>query len=127
MKLQGCHVLVVEDDEDAREILRVVLEVCGATVATVANATQALAALGAGRFHAIVSDLAMPEQSGFWLIKKIREKYRQPHLPALAVTGHAFPGDQVTGAGFDDLIRKPPDPDALCATVARLISEWGGR
>jgi CheY-like chemotaxis protein len=127
MKLEGCHVLVVEDDEDSREILRVVLEVCGATVATVANATQALAALGAGRFHAIVSDLAMPEQSGFWLIKKIREKYRQPHLPALAVTGHAFPGDQVTSAGFDDLIRKPPDPSALCATVARLISEWGGR
>jgi CheY-like chemotaxis protein len=127
MKLQGCHVLVVEDDEDSREVIRVVLEVCGATVATVGNATQALAALAAGRFHAIVSDLAMPEQSGFWLIRKIREKYRQPHLPALAVTGHAFPGDQVTGAGFDDLIRKPPDPAALCAALSRLIGEWKER
>jgi len=104
-----------------------VLELCGATVATVNNATQALAALAAGEFHAVVSDLAMPEQSGFWLIRKIREKYREPHLPALAVTGHAFPGSEVTGAGFDDLIRKPPDPELLCAAVARMIRECGGR
>ena len=126
MKLQGFHVLVVEDDDDSREVLRVVLKFCGATVATVTNASQALAALAAGQFHAVVSDLAMPEQSGFWLIRKIREKYREPHLPALAVTSHAFPGSEVTSAGFDDLIRKPPDPDALCAAVARLIRERGG-
>jgi CheY-like chemotaxis protein len=119
--LAGYRVLVVEDDADSREAIRLILEVSGASVVTAASASEALAALAAQPCDVVVSDLAMPEQSGFWLITKIRQLFPR-HVPVIAVTGHPFPPDGVLRAGFDDVMQKPPDPDALCAAVAALLS-----
>jgi CheY-like chemotaxis protein len=121
--LAGRHVLVVEDDTDSRNAIRLTLEASGASVGTASNATEALAALVAKPFDVVVSDLAMPQQSGFWLITKIRQLFPRRHLPVLAVTGHPFPADGVRRAGFDDVMLKPPDPDALCAAVAALLPD----
>jgi CheY-like chemotaxis protein len=121
--LAGRHVLVVEDDTDSRNAIRLTLEASGASVGTASNATEALAALVAKPFDVVVSDLAMPQQSGFWLITKIRQLFPRRHLPVLAVTGHPFPADGVRRAGFDGVMLKPPDPDALCAAVAALLPE----
>jgi CheY-like chemotaxis protein len=118
--LDGCRLLLVEDDADSRNAMSLTLEAAGAIVITVGTATEALASLSAKPFDVVVSDLAMPEQSGFWLITKIRQLFPQPHLPVLAVTGHPFPADGVRRAGFDDVLQKPPDPDTLCAKVAAL-------
>jgi len=118
--LAGCHVLVVEDDPDSRNAMSLTLEASGAIVVTAATATEALASLAAKHFDVVVSDLAMPEQSGFWLITKIRELFPHRHLPVLAVTGHPFPADGLRRAGFDEVMQKPPDPDTLCAKVADL-------
>lgn len=123
--LTGLHVLVVEDDADARNAMRLTLEASGARVGTAANATEALAALVARPFDIVVSDLAMPEQSGFWLIAKIRQLFNR-HVPVIAVTGHPFPPEGVRRAGFDDVLPKPPDPDALCAKVAALLRDAKG-
>jgi CheY-like chemotaxis protein len=123
--LTGRHVLVVEDDADSRNVLRLTLEASGASVGTAASASEALAALVARPFDVVVSDLAMPEQSGFWLVTKIRQLFPHPHLPVIAVTGHPFPADGVRRAGFDDVMPKPPDPDALCAAVAALLPDAG--
>lgn len=120
--LAGYRVLVVEDDADSREAIRLTLEASGASVATAASASEALAALAAQPCDVVVSDLAMPEQSGFWLITKIRQLFPRRHVPVIAVTGHPFPPDGVLRAGFDDVMQKPPDPDALCAAVAALLS-----
>jgi CheY-like chemotaxis protein len=87
-----------------------------------ASASEALAALAAQPCDVVVSDLAMPEQSGFWLIPKIRQLFPRRHVPVIAVTGYPFPPDGVLRAGFDDVMQKPPDPDALCAAVAALLS-----
>jgi CheY-like chemotaxis protein len=121
--LAGRHVLVVEDDTDSRNAIRLTLEASGASVGTASNATEALAALVARPFDVVVSDLAMPQQSGFWLITKIRQLFPRRHLPVLAVTGHPFPADGVRRAGFDGVMLKPPDPDALCAAVAALLPD----
>ena len=120
--LTGYQVLVVEDDADARNAIRLTLEAAGASVATAASAGEALAALAAHPCDVVVSDLAMPEQSGFWLIAKIRQLFPRRHVPVIAVTGHPFPPEGVRRAGFDDVMQKPPDPDALCAAVAALLS-----
>ena len=121
--LTGRRVLVVEDDVDSRNVLRLTLEASGASVGTAASAGEALAALVARPFDVVVSDLAMPEQSGFWLITKIRQLFPYRHVPVIAVTGHPFPADGVRRAGFDDVMPKPPDPDALCAAVAALLPD----
>ena len=118
--LTGCQVLVVEDDSDSRNAIRETLEVAGAVVSTAATAGDALAALAVRRYDVVVSDLAMPQQSGFWLITKIRQLYPQRPIPVLAVTGHPFPADGIRRAGFDEVMQKPPDPDALCAKVSLL-------
>lgn len=123
--LTGRHVLVVEDDADSRDAIRLTLEASGASVGTAASASEALAALVARPFDVVVSDLAMPDQSGFWLITKIRQLFPRHHVPVIAVTGHPFPADGVRRAGFDDVMSKPPDPDALCAAVAALLPETG--
>jgi CheY-like chemotaxis protein len=120
--LTGRHVLVVEDDADSRNAIKLTLEASGASVNTAASASEALAALVAQPFDVVVSDLAMPEQSGFWLITKIRQLFPRRHVPVIAVTGHPFPSDGVLRAGFDNVMQKPPDPDALCAAVASLLS-----
>ena len=121
--LNGFSLLVVEDDRDSREAIRETLEASGATVRTASSASEALAAR---RFDVVVSDLAMPQQSGFWLITKIRQLYPDRPIPVLAVTGHPFPADGVRRAGFDDVMLKPPDPDALCAKVGTLARTHDG-
>jgi CheY-like chemotaxis protein len=121
--LSGFEVLVVEDDADSREAIRLTLEASGATVATAGSASEALAALAARPCDLVVSDLAMPEQSGFWLVAKIRQLFPRRHVPVIAVTGHPFPPDGVLRAGFDNVMQKPPDPDALCAAVAALLPD----
>jgi CheY-like chemotaxis protein len=123
--LTGRHVLVVEDDADSRNVLKLTLEASGACVGTAASASEALAALVARPFDVVVSDLAMPDQSGFWLVTKIRQVFPHRHVPVIAVTGHPFPADGVRRAGFDDVMPKPPDPDALCAAVAALLADRG--
>jgi CheY-like chemotaxis protein len=124
--LNGCQVLVVEDDHDSRNAMRETLEVAGAAVTTAGSAGDALAALAARRFDVVVSDLAMPQQSGFWLITKIRQLYPDRPIPVLAVTGHPFQADGVRRAGFDAVMQKPPDPDALCAQVGALARTQDG-
>jgi CheY-like chemotaxis protein len=123
--LSGYQVLVVEDDTDSRNAIQLTLEASGASVVTAASASEALASMAARPCDVVVSDLAMPDQSGFWLIAKIRQLFPRRHVPVIAVTGHPFPADGVRRAGFDDVMQKPPDPDALCAAVAALLSERG--
>lgn len=124
--LSGAEVLVVEDDTDSRNAIQETLAAAGASVTATGTAGEALAALAARRFDVVVSDLAMPQQSGFWLITKIRQLYPDRPIPVLAVTGHPFPADGVRRAGFDEVMQKPPDPDMLIAKVAALAGLHDG-
>ena len=87
---------------------------------------QELRPLGQLVGRSLQNDLAMPQQSGFWLITKIRQLYPDQPIPVLAVTGHPFPADGIRRAGFDEVMQKPPDPDVLCTKVGALARARDG-
>ena len=103
--LDDLHVLVVDDEQDARELLVTVLERCGAAVVAVATAREALAALGVERKPDIlVSDIGMPGEDGYDLIRKVRllTEEQGGSLPAVALTAYAGEDDRrrALEAGF---------------------------
>jgi CheY-like chemotaxis protein len=122
--LQGLHVLVVDDDEDARRLVRTVLESCEAGVTTVSNAADALSALQSSRPDVLISDLGMPVEDGYSLIHKVRALSPEQggQTPAAALTAYARVEDrlQVLRSGFQIHLPKPIEPAELVAVVANL-------
>ena len=94
--LAGKRILLLEDDSDARESMAMLLELAGAAVVSTPTAEAALAALQGAEFDAVVTDVAMPGRSGFWLVghapRRIRRPDAQARLAASAVR-HAEPAD----------------------------------
>ncbi len=125
--LQGVRVLVVEDEEDTRELLITALEQCGAQVTGVPSAADALASLDRLPADVLVSDLAMPDEDGYSLIRKVRAREAESggHLPAAALTAYARAEDRTKalGAGFQMHLPKPIDPSDLVAVVASLAGK----
>jgi CheY-like chemotaxis protein len=119
--LAGKRILLLEDDRDSRESMALLLELAGASVVSTPTAEDALAALQRGDFDAVVTDVAMPGRSGFWLVGQIRQLASKPTVPVLAVTGHPFPRDGMLRAGFDDQMLKPVLPNLLYQTLTQLM------
>jgi len=125
--LDRVRVLLIDDDKDARELSLAVLEQCGARVKAVSSSAEAIASLldtPRGLMpHVIVSDLGMPAQDGYQLIRQIRAIDNElGRIPAVAVTGYATADDvqRALTAGFQLHISKPMDPAAFVAAVADL-------
>jgi PAS domain S-box-containing protein len=122
--LGGLRVLVVDDDLDTLEMLKVILQDRGAEVNTASSARDALEALEHSLPDALVSDLAMPEQDGYELIELIRQRgpERGGNIPAVALTAYARVEDRVRAltAGFQMYVPKPVDANELVAVVANL-------
>jgi CheY-like chemotaxis protein len=122
--LSGVRVLVVDDDLDTLEMLKVILQNRGAEVDAASSAGDALEALEHSLPDAIVSDLAMPEQDGYELIELIRQRgpERGGNIPAVALTAYARVEDRVRAltAGFQIYVPKPVDSNELAAVVANL-------
>ena len=122
--LEGVQVLLVEDEQDTRELIRTILEGCGAQVTAVASAGAALAALEQVKPDVLVSDIGMPGENGYELIKKIRalKPERGGRVPAVALTAYAGSKDRRRAllAGFQTHLAKPVEPDELLAVVASL-------
>lgn len=114
---------MVDDRLEMRELLGDVLREAGAAVVVCASGIEALGAMRAGRFDALVSDLQMPAVNGLELLRRLRA--RQCDTPAIAVTGDPDPGlrDPFAAvlAGFDHHLLKPVEPTLLVDTVARLV------
>jgi CheY-like chemotaxis protein len=122
--LVGLHVLVVDDDPEARDLIRTVLEYGGALVTVVATAREALRQLQRLTPDVLVSDIAMPHESGYWLIREARAlgTVKGQRVPAIALTAHgdAHGPERTLAAGFDAHLRKPIDPWELCRHIAAL-------
>jgi CheY-like chemotaxis protein len=122
--LKGVRVVVVDDEDDPRALFSEVLEMAGARVAVASSAREALALIEREVPDVLVSDIMMPGEDGYWLIKAVRllQSEGSRRIRALAITGdpvlHAR--DRVLRAGYDAHIGKPMGVDALCALVARL-------
>ena len=131
--LAGVHVLLVEDESDAREMARAALEQSGARVTAMSSSADALRELGscspATLPHVLISDIGMPREDGYELIRQVRllPAERGGLIPAITVTGYATPGDveRARLAGFQTHVAKPVDPSKLIAAVADLMEAGG--
>jgi len=127
--LKGVSILIVDDQNDARELMVAMLQEYGARVQAVGSATAAIGVLNdeSSGFDpdVLVSDVGMPGTDGFELVREIRkfpsEKVRR--LPAIAVTAYANPEDRVRAlvAGYQNHIPKPVDANVLAAAIAKLV------
>jgi hypothetical protein len=130
VRLDGLRMLTVDDEADARAVIKAALEMAGATVAVADSVSRALELLPQVRPHLVVSDLSMPGQDGYDLIAQIRAKgpgYTARELPAVALTAYARPEDRrkVWAAGYQMHVSKPVDPHELVAIVASQLGQIG--
>jgi CheY-like chemotaxis protein len=124
--LDGMRVLAVDDDADARELLLVALTQHGASARVVGSVADAMRALAEHPADAILSDIGMPVEDGFDLIRRVRthESPRIARVPAIAVTAYAHADDErrVMAAGYQAHVPKPIEPAALAALLARVVA-----
>jgi CheY-like chemotaxis protein len=120
--LRGVHVMVIDDDEDARELLHAVLVYCGAEVLSAESARGALAALGRIQPDVIVCDLVMPGDDGYALVRALQTRAAVRDVPVIALTAyaHAHAADEAIAAGFSAYLKKRIEPWDLCRAIDRL-------
>lgn len=125
-RLDGVRVLAVDDEADALELLRVVLEGAGAVVKTAASAAQALDMLRRYQQDLLIADVGMPRMDGLTLVKTIRSTLPSPvnAIPAVALTAYARPEDRKTAlaSGFQKHVAKPFNPADLVTAVRSLVA-----
>jgi CheY-like chemotaxis protein len=123
--VRGIRCLIVDDSEDAREMVAALLSTRGADVLTAESVDAALATLERQLPDVIVSDLSMPGRSGLDLIERVRSRPADQggRIPAVALTAYAGPEDRRRSilAGFDVHLVKPVDAAELIETVTRLV------
>ncbi len=123
-RLDGVEILLVEDDRDALEAMTLVLEATGARVRPAASAREAWSAWSEHVPDVVVSDLSMPEEDGYSLLRRIRTDEETAAVPAIALTGFTRPEDRarVLSAGFAAHVPKPIDPDQLVRVLTEVLA-----
>jgi signal transduction histidine kinase/PAS domain-containing protein/ActR/RegA family two-component response regulator len=127
--LSRIKVLVVDDEPDARQLIKRLLDECGASVVTAADAAAALALIERERPDILVSDVGMPGANGYELLSQVRSlgPARGGNVPAIALTAFARSEDRTRAlrAGFLAHVAKPVEPSELVATVASVVGRTG--
>jgi len=120
---------VVDDDEDARELVRVMLGNYGAEVIQAASADEALELISRQPPDVLVSDIGLPNEDGYALLRRLRGLPQTARLPALALTAYASSADhrRALEAGFQRHVSKPVEPVELARVVASLVAEARAR
>jgi CheY-like chemotaxis protein len=123
-QLDGLRVLVVDDEADSLNYIDAVLARCGAQVTPASSVAEALQKLHGSGFDVLVSDIGMPGEDGYALIRRVRALSAEQggNIPAAALTAYARPEDRtrVLLAGFQIHITKPVEPTELAAVVGSL-------
>ena len=129
--LRSVQVLVVDDDRDALDMLARLLSDAGAAVRTASSATEAVTLLRWIQPDVLVSDLAMPDEDGYSLIRTVRASERGTgrDIPAVALTAYVRVQDRAraVAAGFNMFVEKPVDPDELISVIAGIAESRGER
>ena len=129
--LAGIRVIVVDDEADSREFIVALLEQCGAQVTAVASAREAIEAVSQVKADVLVSDIGMPEEDGYSLIRKVRTLCAEQggKIPAVALTAYARAEDRTRAIaeGFQMHIPKPVEPAELATVVASLAARRTGK
>ncbi len=120
--LDGLRVLVVDDENDARDLLSEALSSYGAVVETASSAEECLDILRRFGPDVLVSDIGMPGEDGYRLIRRVRTESPAPSVPAIALTAFARPEDvhRARAAGFQRHVAKPVEPRVLARAVREL-------
>lgn len=128
-RLDGIRVLVVDDEPGTNEAVQALLTSCGAVVKIAGSAAEALQVLDGWKPDVLLSDIAMPGEDGYSLIRKVRERDAAGggKIPAVALTAYAKIEDRVSilAAGFQMYLSKPADPNELVAVVGSLAARSG--
>jgi len=124
-RLDGVEILLVEDDRDALDAMTHALRWVGATVRGATSAKDAWVAFRGSEPDVVVSDLSMPDEDGYSLLRRIKDAAPTRAVPAIALTGFTRPEDKarVLNAGFAAYVAKPIDPDELARVVATVVSD----
>jgi CheY-like chemotaxis protein len=129
--LDGLRILVVDDERDTRDLLKEVLERCGAKVITCASAREGLSTVRREHPDVLVADIEMPGESGYELIRELRALPPEDggRTPAAALTAYAGAQDRMRAlnAGFEFHVPKPVQPAELAAVVATLARAGSAR
>jgi PAS domain S-box-containing protein len=129
--LGGCRALVVDDDDDARELIVTILTAAGASVQTASSVHEALRHLEASTPDVLLADIGMPGADGYALIREVRTREAQSgqHLPSGAITAYAGSHDRerTLAAGFDCYVSKPINPAAIVEAVRSMCGGTGAR
>ena len=124
--LKGIRVLAVDDEPDARGLLKALFEQCGAEVETCGSAAEALTFIEEYRPDVLVSDIGMPNEDGYSFIKRVRASKNESirKIPAVALTAFARTEDrfQALQAGYNMHVPKPVEPAELALVISRLVS-----
>lgn len=122
---EGTHILLVEDNLDSREMLKVLFSQYNFKTTAVGSAAEALSAIKQNKPHILISDIGMPDEDGYELIRKIRELPPEEGglIPAIALTGYASVQDRdlALKAGYQEHFSKPIDIDKLVDIVKNLL------
>jgi PAS domain S-box-containing protein len=124
--IEGLKILVVDDERDARELLVTILAQCGAVVTSASSAAEALAAIELGAPDVMVSDVGMPDEDGYELVRRLRllPAAKGGRLPVVALTAYARAEERTRAlrAGFNMHVPKPVEPSELLAVIASLAA-----
>jgi CheY-like chemotaxis protein len=124
------RVLVVEDDPDGRDAVALFLRAVGANVVAARSVGEAMDTLNTSRPDVILSDIGLPAEDGFSLLRQVRarEAGESRKTPVVALTGYVRPEDRsrILNSGFQAHVRKPFDPDEIVNTVASwaTVASW---
>ena len=125
--LEGVRVLVLDDEPDARELVKRILEDCKVKVTAAANVADAIAIAEANTFDVVISDIGMAGEDGYTMITKLRQtddRLTRQRTPAVALTAYATADDRrrILMAGYQMHVSKPVEPAELIAVVASLAN-----
>jgi CheY-like chemotaxis protein len=127
--LAGLRALIVDDEDDARELVKAVIARYGAEVVAARSAAEAFALMTTApeqkRPHVMVTDLGMPDEDGYSLLRRLREWEQEHglHTPAVALTAYGRSEDRMRAlmAGFEMHVTKPVEPEELAVIVASVV------
>jgi CheY-like chemotaxis protein len=123
--LSGVRVVVVDDNADSLEMLSTALAVAGATVTACDSAEEAFRAIEAEPPHVLLSDIAMPQRDGYWLIEQVHawaaRSRRRIRAAAITAHGSAASRAKVLRAGYDHYLSKPVSVTALVELVLEMV------
>ena len=126
-RVEGVKVLMVDDDPDTRDAIKGMLEQYRVNVETAASAVEALSKISLDRYDVVLSDIRMPDVSGYEFIEKLRAlgPQRGGDVPAIAITACARTEERLQSltSGFQEHVSKPFEPEELAGAISKVIRE----